>query len=362
MRRRAASALAFVLMCACKADDQVLTPDDESGGRDATVSNDGSMSPVVGGDAGATPGGNDASVAAPGPDAALAGDATLTNDAATAADAGNGEPLVHTAKDPECDLNGVWIARQITVSEALFFSQFANNWYYLEFTQDGEQAVVSKHMDCGIFVRSVVAQVELTPDTTRALIAHNRQAGRKGSFSKQSDGTCAFQMEKFWSIRGLNEEAYAPSPRSRDVTIEQMRTEKPLPDKAMANTATEDWDQDGHPGIAWQVSVLAQGTRHSGQRDWTRWFSGEGHQVTAAMDFNDLVVRADFANEEVVYEATDESLETPSAPDGAAQHNLTLRFLGRTRDDPRAKAILKADDFDTCMAIQTALPPLDRLR
>jgi hypothetical protein len=364
-------------MCACKADDQVLTPDGDDGGRGTSVTTDASLSPVITVDAGGTPPAQgEASTPAPANDAAISNDAAtpFANDdaAAPAQDAGGGGvggggdggggPVTHTAKDPDCDLNGVWIGRQITVSEALFVSQFANNWYYLELTQDGENVVVSKHMDCGIFVRSFVAQVELSPATTKSLIPHNKQVGRKGSFRKQSDGTCAFEMEKFWSVRGVSEATYAPNPRSRDVTVEQMQMEKPLPTKAMASAA-EDWDGDGKPGIAWQVSVLAVGTRNSGQRDWTRWFSGPGHQVTAAANFtSDLLVRAEFANEEVVYDATDPTLETLSVPDGTAQHNLALRFLGRTPDDPRAKALIKADDFATCMAIQAALPPLDRLR
>src|SRR6185295_17485430 len=188
MRSNAASALAFVLICACKADDHVLTPDEPVGGAmDGAVANDSGTSPVVTADTGSGgsqqdagngdggPSGNDAS---PATDAASASDASSPGeDAATSgSDAG---PVTHTAKDPDCDLNGVWAARQITVSQALFVQQFANNWYYLEFSQDGEQVVVSKHMDCGIFVRSIVAQVELTPATTKALIPHNRQVGRK---------------------------------------------------------------------------------------------------------------------------------------------------------------------------------------
>lgn len=369
MRRASASALTFVLICACKADDQVLTPDEGGGGRDASVSLDSGMHPIVSVDGGAGQDANGAG-ATPGNDAALANDATTNGyDADPASDAatnGNedGGPVMHTAKDPDCDLNGVWIARQNTESLALGLGQFANNYYLLEFAQDGEQVTVANHMDCGIVVKGFLelVTVEIAPETTRALIGHNRQRGRKGSFAKQANGTCAFQLEKFWSVRGVSEEMFAPKPRSREVSIEELKSENPLPTKAMASAA-EDWDGDGQPGIAWHVMGVAMGTRHSAQRDWTQWFSATGYEVMAAANFgNDLVVRAEFSNEEVVYQASDESLTELSQANAAAAHTLTLRFLGRTRDDPRAQAILKADDFDTCRAIQTALPPLAGLK
>lgn len=360
MRNGTASALAFLVIYACKAEDQVLTPDDQ----DAAVKVDSGSSVIVGDDASANA---DASQGAnPGIDATVGGTDAATNDAALVVgnDAATVGPeagsTTQGAKDPDCDLNGIWIARQNTESIALG-SQYANNWYYFEFAQEGEQVVVAKHMDCGISVRSFVASVDLLPATTRALIGHNLQAGRKGTFAKQTDGTCAFQLEKFWSVRGVSEQAYAPKPRNREATIAQLQAENPLPTKAMVG-ATEDWDGDGKPGIAWQVSVLGVGTRHSAQRDWTRWFSAPGYQVTAATDFGSLVLRADFSNEEVVYDATDETLETLSEPNASAEHALTLRFLGRTRDDPRAQAVLKADDFETCMAIQAALPAIAGLK
>jgi hypothetical protein len=375
MRSRAAGVLAFALLCACEAKDQVLTPDETDSGRGAATLGDASQPMVV--DA-AGPGvvpvivdaaqPLDASTGAVQVDAMVASDtgsspadATATvPDAAPSADSG---PVTHTAKDPDCDLNGVWIARQITVSIALALEQFANNWYYLEFTQDGEDVVVTKHMDCGCVVRGALdlVRVEIPVATTRALIAHNSQVGRKGRFSKQADGTCALQIDKFWSVRGAKEETYVPTPRNSDVTIQQLQAEKPLPTRAMVS-ATEDWDGDGQPGIAWVVMGVASGTRHSIQRDWTRWFSASGHQVTAAMDFGDLRVRAEFANEEVVMAESSASLRELSQADGSAQHSMTMRFLGRTRDDMRARGVIKADDFDTCMAIQAALPPLLGLR
>lgn len=261
----------------------------------------------------------------------------------------------------DCDFTGLWIARQNTESLVGPLAQYANAWYLFEFEQDGEELVVKHHIDCGVEVRGSVF-VQLAPETARALMQHNRQAGRKGTLKKQSDGTCAFELERFWSVRGLDEATYVPSPRNTDKSIAEVAASIPLP-PADKPELTEDWDEDGQPGVKWEVSGITTGARHSAQRDWTRYFTSEGYAIEARADWpKDLIVRAEFSNEEVVYAADEPSLRQLSMPNAAAQHTLTLRFLGRTRSDARAKAVLKADDFDTCKAIQAALPSIQGLK
>jgi hypothetical protein len=346
MQRVRPPALALLLLSAsaCAAHDKVLEPDEtdgDGGARDAMVGETGrdGAAPDSGGmtDASDTGNGSDASALLP--------------------DAGSA-----MAKDPDCDLNGLWIGRQNTRSQALGLPQFANNWYYLELAQDGEQVVVTSHMDCGIEVQGSVL-VQIGVNTIRALMERNSQVGRKGSFRKESDGSCSFEMEKFWSVRGVSEELYAPKPRSRDVSIAALQAENPLPGKAMVST-TEDWDGDQQPGITWRVTLVGNDdSRYSAQRDWTRWFSAPGYTVRAAIDFtSDLLVRAEFSNEEVVYPPTPFTLDQTSIPDAAAEHTLTLRFLGRTSSDARAQAVRTADDLETCAAIRGLLPPINRLK
>jgi hypothetical protein len=92
------------------------------------------------------------------------------------------------------------------------------------------------------------------------------------------------------------------------------------------------------------------------QRDWTRWFTEPGYEIVASSDWqDDLTIRADFDNEEVVMHTTSSLLSTLSTP-VATKHVLRLRFLGRSRDDARAQAVIMANDVDTCYAIQDALP------
>ena len=267
------------------------------------------------------------------------------------------------AFSPGCDLSGVWVARQTAQSLALgVLPQFANTWLYYELRQTGSTLEVTQHLDCGAEVRGTVT-VQLTPQTTNALREHNRQLGRRGSVTPSPNGRCAVSIERFWSVRGVSETAYLPTPRSREASLEQLKSELPLPAADMPG-GSQDWDGDGKPGVAWNISGNLTGTRHSAQRDWTRYFTAPGYEVTAAEDFRqDLVVRAAYAMEEVVYAVEGgESLRQIAQPACAAPHTLTLRFLGRTRDDARAKAVLGADDATTCANVRAALPAVAALR
>jgi hypothetical protein len=257
-----------------------------------------------------------------------------------------------------CDLSGLWIGRQNGESLALGLPQYANTWYYYEFVQTGESLEVVRHFDCGIEVRGTV-RVMLAPATTRALMAHNLQVGRKGKVSVGADGTCNLSIEPFWSVRGVSEQAYAPTPRSSSMTLAEVQAALPLPPASMPER-TEDWDGDMKPGITWFVNGIVNGERNTVQRDWTRYFTAPGYTIAAAGDFGDLVVRAEFSAEEVVFNT--QGLNQLSMPNAAAEHTLTMRFLGRTKDDPRAVALYGEDDFATCTNIRKALPSTQALR
>lgn len=262
------------------------------------------------------------------------------------------------AADPECDFNGIWIANQQTVSEALSLPQTSNNWYYLELEQSGNDVEVAKHFDCGIEVRGS-ATVILSRATLTASITRNLQAGRKLSVSKQGT-SCGFEAARFWSIRGADELRFLPGEPNpgRDFPddISDVAKAKPLPTAAMSDGAI-DVDNDGKLGIAFQVTGIVMGTRNSVQRDWTRWFTEPGYEIAASRDWTtDLTIRADFDNEESIIDPTSGLLVSGSMPSGTAKHVLKLRFLGRDATDPRAMALIKADDVETCYAIQDALP------
>lgn len=324
----------------CGTDDKVLEPDGNTSGDGGGANN------ATGGTNGATNGAGTGNT--------NTGN-TGSSQGSNTSDDNTGGNTGGTPSDPDCDMNGIWVGRQVTQSIALGLEQFASNYYYMELRQDGDEVVVMKNMDCGLKVLGS-ATVELTPETTRALMAHNDKAGRKGSFKKGTGGTCDFTMERYWNVRGVNEARFAPSPRNNKVSIADLEKANPLPSKAGAD-GVEDWDNDGKPGTSWQVSGIASGSRATVQRDWIEWFSDAEHQVAAASDFkSDLVVRASFDAQENILESTNPTLNADSMADGSAKHTLTMRFLGRSTSDPRAKALLKSDPYETCRAIQAALP------
>jgi hypothetical protein len=275
----------------------------------------------------------------------------------TSGEGGEGGEGGNVAQDADCDFNGIWIGKQVTVSEAegIPLPQSSNNWYYLEFKQNGTDVEVSKHFDCGIEVRGS-ATVTVSPATVTALIQHNQQTGRKATLKKEG-GKCAFDGARFWSIRGADEMRFIPNEaRDSQDSIDQVAAAKPLPNKMMTAGA-EDTENDGKLGVAFVVKGIIMGTRNAVQRDWTRWFTEPDFEITPSTDWKqDLKIRADFDNEENVLDPADGLITAGSMPSARAKHILRLRFLGRDKSDPRVSQIVKPKDLDTCFAIQDALP------
>jgi hypothetical protein len=313
----------------------------------------GGMIAPAGGSGGAGTSGSSGGGAVAGSSGAAAAGTSGAGDAGSSGTAGGGEPDPVT--DPACDFSGIWIGKQVTVSEALGLPQSSNNWYYLEFKQSGTALEVSKHFDCGIEV-SGSATVTLSRKTVEGLIPHNVQTGRKATLVKEGD-KCKLEVARFWSIRGGDEARFLPNAtRDSADSVDKVATDKPLP-TAQNTDGAVDTEQDGKLGVAFQVSGIITGTRNVVQRDWTRWFTEPGFEITASPDWaSDLAVRADFDNEESILDPTSGLLVSGSAPRAGAKHVLRLRFLGRTSTDPRVTAIVKATDVDTCFAIQDALP------
>jgi hypothetical protein len=259
------------------------------------------------------------------------------------------------AQDPDCDFTGIWIADQITVSQALNLPQSSNQWMYLEFKQSGSAVEVTKHFDCGVEVRGSVT-VTMSRATTQALIAHNVQNGRKATLSKDG-ANCEFAVERFWSVRGADEAHFLPNAtRDSNDSIEAVDMLKPLP--TMNNTdGAVDTENDGRLGVAYQIAGNFSGTRNAVQRYWTRWYSDAEYAIPASDDWtSDLVIRTEFDNEESVLSPKSGLLLSDSMPKFGAKHVLKLRFLGRDSSDPRVAAIVKSTDIDTCYAIQDAMP------
>jgi hypothetical protein len=340
MLRRGCARLVFGwlgLLVGCDANDRVL-----SGSESPETTRDASdMAPD------ATH--SDASVAPSAPDAQV--DPGGSDAQAPLNDAGTTIP----AAAADCDLNGVWMVKQQTVNVALALPQTANNWYFFELRHEGAEVRVVDHFDCGIEVLGTV-HVQIKPEAVQAMLKHNLQQGRRGMVNKGADGTCAFKFDRFWSVRGADEMRFAPADRASSDTIEALAKARPLPTK-QAPDGAEDWDGDGQLGVAWYVEGIVSGTRHSVQRDYTEWFSDAMFRVTPALDWpNDFVVRSNIGSEEQVLAASNATLGGAGAPDASAKHRVTFRFLGRDRDAPRAREILKVSAAETCLSIREAMP------
>lgn len=260
--------------------------------------------------------------------------------------------------DPDCDLTGIWMANQITVSQALGRAQSSNQWMYLEFKQSGTAAEVTKHFDCGIEVHGS-AIVTMSRATTQALIGHNVQNGRKATLVRDGEH-CKLNVERFWSVRGADESRFLPNARRNSSdSIGAVDKLNPLPTRRNTDGAV-DTENDGQLGVAYQVAGNLWGTRNAVQRYWTRWHTDADHQIPASDDWQDeLVVRTEFDYEESVLSPKSGLLISDSSPKSDAKHVVKLRFLGRDRSDPRAAAILKDTDIETCYAIQDSMPAVE---
>lgn len=259
------------------------------------------------------------------------------------------------AAHPDCDLNGHWIVQQQTVNVALGLPQTANNWYFFELAQDGETVTVRDHFDCGIEVLGTV-RVQIKPETVDVLATHNRQVGRRGTMKRGATGSCELAFDRFWSVRGADEARFAPDDRATRDPVAVVAQQKPLPSKDDPDGA-EDWDGDGELGIAWYITGIASGERHSMQRDYTEWFTDSEFRITPARGWeSDFVIRSNIGSEEVVFSASSPTLAGAGTPDARAKHRVTFHFLGRDRNSPEARRILKAKTLDTCFAIRDAMP------
>ena len=274
-----------------------------------------------------------------------------------------------TAQDPDCDLNGIWLAQQISVANALGAAQYANVWNYLEIQQNGVDFIVTKHFECGGEGKGTL-HITFRDVTIRACMIHNRQTGRRGTMKKSAAGTCELTLERFWGVRGAVEANFIPAAgRNSTADLTQVQMDRPLP-KPASPMGAEDWDTDGHQGIGWDVAGVVTGRRHSVQRDWSSWFTDSSYVVTPALNWPaEIMTRAEADIEDSVFDTEPPGnlllAATATADIRNANNRVILKFLGRTAADPRLGAVpITGTDPDadaagtlaTCLAIRAAMP------
>ncbi|MEL6180599.1 MAG: DUF4215 domain-containing protein [Myxococcota bacterium] len=284
---------------------------------------------------------------------------------------------------PGCDMTGYWIVRQTDFSVDDIFGgllQTSSNWYIFELTQEGDAFEVVTSRICGIRVSGTV-DVTLTPSGLERLMVSNPQGAgnmarppRRGISREEEDGTCTFSMDRWYIVRGLEEES-GVSPYLPDDFLAKPELDSltPLPDvpddqrtsdTPLTPEGAQDWDGDGRTGLSWVVTGLATGTRNTVQRDWFEYMSTAEFPVSSGG--NEFVGVSLFDNEENILHADSGPLLAGSTPAPGLQGQVTFRYLGRSLDEAAVAEILAAPlgeatatDVETCAKVVETLPHLD---
>lgn len=227
------------------------------------------------------------------------------------ADAGPPPPDAEPAS-VACDMTGVWIAAQTTVSLALSADQVSTNWFYYDITQDGDTFTINKSLNCG-FVVDGTTTVTLGEDTLEALAKYaSAGLGRQGTFVETSTG-CDFDLDRSYNLRGAAKTTYLTDHWNIGDPPKPLSDFPVLPD----GPGMEDWDEDGMHGISLTTGL---GGRYVAQRDWnehhgtvekfSNQFGGEG------------VIAVPWDTQEMVSDQTSILLRATATPkgDGWAQY------------------------------------------
>lgn len=232
-----------------------------------------------------------------------------------------------------CNLTGHWIAEQETLNSVLVTGlAVAHNWYYFEIADEGDSFTVVRGWDCG-FETTGISTVALFPETTAALALRNRQEGildasvdpplrvapRTGIFRPaRHAGQCELYMDRWWWIRGASPSLLPERSRYGELDIADMEAIAKLPTRDSLD-GNEDWDGDGHPGIALEIFKPLRGQRHVVQRDW--------HEVGPFLvpdGAKRMLGPIGFNNQETVLEASSPLLAAGSTP---RDEGHSIRFI-----------------------------------
>lgn len=254
------------------------------------------------------------------PDGVLGSDgegSTVNGPAPGPSDAGGGGAgaagggTLNDAAVPEspCDMTGLWIAEQHTVSTAIGADQRATNYYYYQIRQEGDRFTIEKGLNCGLIVQGTTS-VTLGDATLEALAPQESAGlGRQGTFKPAADGkSCEFQLDRSYNLRAANKAEFLtnhwkigdpPKPLSE------------FPSLPKTPPGMEDWDGDGKDGFTLKTGL---GQRYVTQRDWNE------HSGTApmrAVEFGgEGAITVTWDSQEAVSDQTDLILRTGSTPKG----------------------------------------------
>lgn len=248
---------------------------------------------------------------------------------------GTGEP----GEPNGCNLTGTWFVnlttRNVAIANAV---AIADNYFYVEIKDNGDDVVVTRSFDCGFEVCGATGVV-LTNKQTTELARRNAMDGRvdqaneltvsprTGTYKPASDGQCELQMERWWSIRGAAVANALPARQDyATAMLSDLRTSKPLIAKNPPAAPANDWDEDEKPGITLTITAPISGWRAVSQRDWNEF--GPDVIDDGAIDFE---IVAQFDSEEILHSASSPLLNQTSTP---AANGHKVRFVRLENEAP----------------------------
>jgi hypothetical protein len=182
-----------------------------------------------------------------------------------------------------CDVSGYWLVVQHAVAVADGFKEVSHYYLYYDLSQNGTTVTVNHGLHCGVTVAADPANPLGGGDTVTfplagpALLARQDEGQaygsvppRTGTMTTTSTG-CQFHLEKYYIVRG------ATIPYFLDPST-TMSTSMPVASGCGSNFAnctspgSEDWDNDGNPGVTLSVSGTATGDIYAAQRDFSEYY------------------------------------------------------------------------------------------
>jgi hypothetical protein len=173
-----------------------------------------------------------------------------------------------------CDLTGKWISTQRLwnvanyddVTQSYQLAQRVQSWAYWEFAQNGTLATVKRGLQCGAEI-DVIPLVPIAVDTAlvgdqkifKGVTRHNTMQGRTAVYSaKAGSDECQLMIEKAAMVEGATFSYFKDfaHPLTQAKTAAQGTT-----------PGWEDWDEDGSPGVTYQVSGIATGNLYAARRE-----------------------------------------------------------------------------------------------
>lgn len=250
-----------------------------------------------------------------------------------AGDGGSSGPDADVGDTP-CDMSGVWIAEQHTVSVALATDQNTTNYYYYSIEQAGDRFTIVDGLNCG-FVVDGTTTVTLGDATLEAL-ARQEMAGpnRQGNYLENGD-QCEFSLDRSYNLRGANKAQYLTDHWNIGDPDKALSTFPALPS---APPGMEDWDGDNMDGITLTSGL---GPRYVAQRDWNQH---SGTTPTFASQFGgDGVIVVQWDSQEGISTQTAPLLRTTATPSGDG--------WARYARAPQLE-IVAGDDLMSCRNVQ----------